>query len=168
MITVPIKLVKGIAKFLGRKCLAPVAEEALEFAAKNVDVCEDAAKCAARTVADCANATVDLTALAEEIQTAGGMPRSAQTVTINESTDGRLLATGGARDLTDAQKAFCQSKGILVADDLPGFHAEITAMSHVGDHGFVPSHGVTTNRICNTGLCHCEGQLHELAECGGL
>src|SRR5690606_7560121 len=69
--------------------------------------------------------------LADEIANVGP-PRSRQTVSLIETREGPTIISGGATDLTAAQKLLARERGLLVADDLPGFHAEITGVYTAG------------------------------------
>ena len=104
--------------------------------------------------------------LADEIASVG-LPRSKQTVVLIETAEGRTIVAAGGPDLTPAQKALAQQRGLLVADDLPGFHGELTGMATAGERGLLPTRGVTTNKMCRDGAYSCFDQLTEMARRGG-
>jgi len=105
--------------------------------------------------------------LADEIASVGP-PRSRQTVSIIETHQGQTIVSGGAADLTPAQKALARQRGLVVADDLPGFHAEITGVFDAGRRGLTPTRGVTSNQVCRSGQNNCASQLSNLAGEGGF
>lgn len=70
-------------------------------------------------------------------------------------------------DLTSAQKALARQKGLLIAEDMPGFHAEITGIATAGEQGLVPTRGVVTNKMCIDGTDSCYQQLSNMAKRGG-
>ncbi|QDV48208.1 hypothetical protein Enr17x_02190 [Gimesia fumaroli] len=104
--------------------------------------------------------------LADEIASVG-LPRSRQTVVLIETAEGKTIIAAGGPDLTAAQKTLARGKGLLVADDLPGFHAEMTAVATAGEKGLLPIRGVTTNKMCRDGSSSCFNQLSEMAKRGG-
>jgi len=104
--------------------------------------------------------------LADEIASVG-LPRSKQTVVLIETAEGKTIVAGGGPDLTAAQKALAREKGLLIADDLPGFHAEMTGIVTAGKKGLLPVRGVTTNKMCRDGSASCFNQLSEMARRGG-
>jgi RHS repeat-associated protein len=96
--------------------------------------------------------------LAQEIaNAAGGSLRFRRTVALVETTQGPTLVAGGASDLSAAQKALAQQRGLTVVDDLPGADAEITAISGAGRLNLTPRRGVATNRVCPTCTEDIEG-----------
>ena len=104
--------------------------------------------------------------LADEIASIG-LPRSKQTVSLMETTQGRTIVSAGGPDLTDAQKALARQKGLLIADDMPGFHAEMTGVVTAGKRGLRPTRGVTTNKMCRGDATSCFEQFSEMARRGG-
>jgi YD repeat-containing protein len=105
--------------------------------------------------------------LVEEIVSVGP-PRSKLTVAVIETRQGKTIVAGGAEDLIDPQKSLARKRGLLVADDMKGFHAEITALSEAGRRGLVPTRGVTSIRMCIDGDNSCLSQLTRLAQEGGF
>jgi hypothetical protein len=69
--------------------------------------------------------------------------------------------------LTAAQKAVARQKGLLIAEDMPGFHAEITGVATAGERGLLPTRGVVTNKMCMDGADSCFEQLTNMAKRNG-
>ncbi len=106
--------------------------------------------------------TVHATAeLAEEIQRKG-FPT--QTIVLLETKQGKTIVAGQP-DLSEAQKTLARERGLLIADDWPGIHAELTAISFAGTEGLIPTRGVLTSQMCDEGENNCFDQICEwLAE----
>lgn len=104
--------------------------------------------------------------LADEIAKKG-LPRSRQTVVLIETKQGPTIVAAGGPDLTAAQKQLAREKGLLIAEDMPGFHAEITGIATAGEKGLLPTRGVATNKMCMDGPDSCYEQLKNLAERSG-
>jgi RHS repeat-associated protein len=86
---------------------------------------------------------------AEAIRSVTGKPPRAQVVALVETTEGPTIAAGGAwLDLTAAQKSLAKAMGFVIADDMPGIHAEQTAFEHAGRLGLTPKKGVSTLPPC--------------------
>lgn len=92
-----------------------------------------------------------------------GLPRSRQTVVLMETAEGRTIVSAGGPDLTAAQRALSRERGLLIADDLPGFHGEITGVATAGQQELLPMRGISTNRMCRDGANRCFSQLSEMA-----
>ncbi len=80
-------------------------------------------------------------ARAAQIQAAGPLPSRAQTVTLLETAEGPTLAAGGGTDLSPAQKAIAEQLGCTLVPDLPGLHAEETALTGAYHLGVTPTFG---------------------------
>jgi RHS repeat-associated protein len=90
--------------------------------------------------------------LAREIAQAGPAPFWIRAVTVLETKEGPTLVAGGASDLSAAQKALARQLGLTVAEDMPGFHAEETALNAAGKLGLTPTKGVSSVVVC-PGVC---------------
>jgi len=89
--------------------------------------------------------------------------RSKQTVVLMETAQGRAIISSGGTKLSSAQKALARRKGFLIAEDLAGFHGELTGIITAGQKGLVPTVGFTNNRMC----IHCFEELSRIARQGG-
>jgi len=87
--------------------------------------------------------------LAEEIL--GNTPRGAQAITVLETAEGPTLVAGGEADLTAAQIARAEARGLTPVAEA-GRHAEESAIIQAGDRGLTPTRGVTTINVCE-GWC---------------
>jgi hypothetical protein len=96
-----------------------------------------------------------------------GLPRSKQTVVLMETAEGRTIIAAGGGKLTQAQLALAREKGLLIAEDMAGFHAEISGVYTAGQNGLLPTRGVVTNQMCKYGADNCYSQLSEMAAKGG-
>jgi hypothetical protein len=151
------------------KVLGEAAAGAGEAAAKNPEeVAVAGAKVAEEVAAVASAARIPATrALADEIASVG-LPRSKQTVLLLETREGPTIVAAGGPDLTPAQKALAGQKGLLLADDMPGFHAEITGVVTAGDRGLLPTRGVVTNKMCIDGPDSCFRTTLQDRRGGGL
>jgi hypothetical protein len=59
-------------------------------------------------------------------------------------------------------------KGLVVADDIHGFHAEMKLMYTAGKRWLLPTRGVATNALCKDGKDSCYNQIKAMAEKGGF
>jgi len=100
--------------------------------------------------------------LAQELLQAGKLKPGQQTVSLIETANGPTIASGGAIDLNAAKKSFARSRGLLVARDLPGVHAELTGIATAGERGLLPTRGVATSRVCNSGPANCAEQMTDI------
>lgn len=57
--------------------------------------------------------------------------------------------------MNKAQVAFAESRGLLVADPFPDGHAELTGVVTAANRGLLPTRGVVTSPMCNTGVDNC-------------
>lgn len=79
---------------------------------------------------------------------APGPLKNRRTVTAVDTGEGTRVVAGGASDLSAKQKEVARQRGLVVADDSPGDHAETTAIMHIGRNGGTVDRGTTTNNIC--------------------
>jgi RHS repeat-associated protein len=86
--------------------------------------------------------------LANEVLAAGGKSPWHQAVSVLETAEGPTLVGAGADDLTAAQKAFAESKGLTVVEDFADIHAEGTVINGAGKLNLRPTQGVVTNAVC--------------------
>ncbi|TWT77302.1 hypothetical protein Pla123a_19600 [Posidoniimonas polymericola] len=116
--------------------------------------CADPQKASAEVVAPKASPE-----LAREIADVEKPPlNDRRTVAITETREGVTLVSGGASDLSEAQKRLARERGLTPTNDLPRADAEITMLDHAGRNGLTPTNGVTTNDICPT----CAGDIEGL------
>src|ERR1700678_3884097 len=78
------------------------------------------------------------------LQVQGNTPVWHQAVTLLETAEGPTLVAGGETDLSAAQKALAGSLGLTPVPDLPGAHAEQTAIQGAAVLGLTPTKGVVT------------------------
>jgi len=105
--------------------------------------------------------------LVEDIAKATKLPRSRQTVVLIETRQGITIVAAGGTDLSSAQKKIARTRGLLVADDIPGFHAEMTGIVTAGEKHLLPTRGVVSGRMCNDVPQSCYSQLRAMASRGG-
>jgi hypothetical protein len=71
-----------------------------------------------------------------------------RTITVLETAEGPTLVAGGASDLSAAQIAAARRLGLTPVPQMPGFHAEKTAIAGAGELGLTPTRGATSTIIC--------------------
>lgn len=81
-----------------------------------------------------------------------------RTVAVMETKEGPTLISGGASDLSAAQKSAAAARGLTVVPDFPGVHAEGTALNGAGQLGLTPTRGATSNIICP----NCRSLINDL------
>ena len=86
-----------------------------------------------------------------------------QSVTLIETQEGPVLIAAQP-GLSENQIAIAEQMGFTVVTNWDDIHAELNALGGAGILGLLPTRGVVTNQMCDSGEDNCEDQILGMLE----